>query len=145
MARITEEASATVSMNMEPARKALNEATAAARQFKRELEELEAIPDGKKSLDEKLRIEKLKDLLTLSTKEIDKAKAKLETFQNTMKNLKTSSFNDLYKASKELESQIRKLKPGTEEYIAASHDLKQVRTRLNDLKEGWKEIGRAHV
>ena len=140
MARITEEASATVSMNMEPARKALNEATAAARQFKRELEELEAIPDGKKSLDEKLRIEELKDLLTLSTKEIDKAKAKLETFQNTMKNLKTSSFNDLYKASKELESQIRKLKPGTEEYIAASHDLKQVRTRLNDLKEGWKAV-----
>ncbi len=140
MGRITEEASATVTMNMEPARKALDEGKNAAKAFREELESLMAVPEGERSLDQKLRIAQLTEDIAKADKEIEKAEKKLKTFRETMKNLNSASLNELYKASKELEAQIKRLKPGTEEYIAANHDLKMVNTRLKDLRDGWKAV-----
>jgi TP901 family phage tail tape measure protein len=137
MARITEEASATVTMNMEPARKSFEEWTDAVDKGKKKLEELLAEADrpGKDAA-----IAKLKDDIAHASNEAEKAGKKLKTFRDTLSNLKAAPFNDLVKASKELESQIKKLTPGTEEYIAATHDLKMVNTRLKDLREGWRAV-----
>lgn len=139
MARITEEASATVNMNMEPARKSFEEWTAAVEKGKKELAELLALPQ-KEQNKKQSQISKVKEDIAHATNEADKAKKKLETFQDTLKSLNTSSFNALIKASKELEAHIKKLAPGTQEYIAANHDLKMVNTRLKDLREGWKAV-----
>lgn len=137
MAKITEEASATVTMNMEPARKELDELKQSITKCRDKLAEMMAEPEQKRDL------KGIKDLEAklsqLETKE-QKVTEKLQTFRDTLKNLNGATFNQLYKASKELESQIKRLKPGTEEYIAATHDLKMVRTRINDLREGWKAV-----
>lgn len=140
MARITEEASATLSMNMEPARKALNEATADAKRFKEQLEAILAVPEKDRSLSEKAKIPQLQSDLKAAEKRVASATEKLKKFQDTLKNLDTASFNDLYKASKELEAQIKRLKPGTEEYIAATHDLQAVKTRLADIRKAMSAV-----
>ena len=137
MAKITEEASATVTMNMEPARKSFEEWTAAVENGKKKLEELlaEADKPGKNAA-----IAKVKDDIAKATHEAEKAEKQLKTFRDTLSNLNGASFNELYKASKALEAQIKRLKPGTEEYIAANHDLQMVNTRIKDLREGWKAV-----
>lgn len=137
MARITEEASATITMNMEPARKRLNELGELIEADKAKLEEMMSVADDQR---DHAGIKKLEQNLKDYEREQKSVNEKLKTFRDTLSNLNTSSFNALYKASKELEAQVKRLKPGTEEYIAATHDLKMVRTRLNDLKEAWKGV-----
>jgi TP901 family phage tail tape measure protein len=137
MAKITEEASATVSMNMEPARKSFEEWTEAIDKGKKKLEELLAVPEHKR---DNKAIREIEEGIAKATKEADKAEKKLKTFRDTLKNLNSASMNDLYKASKELEAQIKRLTPGTKEFIAATHDLKMVKTRLNDLRDGFKAV-----
>lgn len=126
-------------MNMEPARKSFEEWTAAVEKGKKELEKLLAVPEDKR---DNKAIDSVTDAIAKATKEASKAEQKLKTFRDALSNLNGSSLNELYKASKELESQIKKLKPGTKEYIAANHDLKMVNTRLRDLKEGWKAVSK---
>ena len=144
MAKVNEEASATVTMNMEPARKSFEEWTAAVEKGKKKLEELLALPQEKQKPSQ---IAKLKEEIAHATNEAEKAEKKLKTFRDTLSNINGSSFNDLYKASRELEAQIKKLVPGTKEYIAASADLKKVNTRIKDMRDGWRavseETGRA--
>jgi TP901 family phage tail tape measure protein len=138
MTKITEEASATVTMNMEPARKSLEELQQNIKTCRDKLAEMMAEPEQKRDLK---GIKELEAHIAQLEKREQAATEKLQTFRDTMKNLNGATFNQLYKASKELESQIKRLKPGTEEYIAATHDLRMVRTRINDLREGWKAVG----
>lgn len=137
MARITEEASATVSMNMEPARRSLEEWTQSVERGKQKLKELLDVPEGKR---DNKAIRDVEGGIRKAQKEVAKAEEKLKTFRDTLKNLNSASINELYSASKKLEAQIKRLKPGTKEFIAASHDLKMVKTRLNDLRDGFKAV-----
>lgn len=137
MTRITEEASATISMNMEPARKELEKWAKVVEDGKKELEELLALPEEKRDY---AAIRKLEATIAKATEKTKEAEDRLKTYRDTMNNLSSAPFNDLYKASKQLESQIKRLKPGTEEYIAATHDLQMVNTRINDLKKAWKAV-----
>ena len=137
MARITEEASATVTMNMEPARKELDELKQSITKCRDKLAEMMAEPEQKRDLK---GIKGLEAKIAQLEKQEKSATGKLQTFRDTLKNLNAASFNQLYKASKELESQIKRLTPGTKEYIAASHDLQMVRTRIADLRKGWAAV-----
>lgn len=137
MARITEEASATVTMNMEPARKSLNELKESISSCRDKLAEMMAEPEQKRDMK---GIKDLEAKIAQLEKQEKSATEKLQTFRDTLKNLNAASFNQLYKASKELESQIKRLTPGTKEYIAASHDLQMVRTRIADLRKGWAAV-----
>lgn len=137
MARITEEASATVTMNMEPARKSLNELKESISSCRDKLAQMMAEPEQKRDMK---GIKDLEAKIAQLEKQEKSATEKLQTFRDTLKNLNAASFNQLYKASKELESQIKRLAPGTKEYIAASHDLQMVRTRIADLRKGWAAV-----
>lgn len=138
MTKITEEASATVTMNMEPARKSLKELQDVIAADRAELEKMMAVPEEKRDLKGIKALEA--KLSQLEAKE-KSATEKLQTFRDTLQNLNGATMNQLSKAAAELEWQIKRLKPGTEEYIATAHDLKMVRTRQKDLRDGWKAVG----
>ena len=77
-------------------------------------------------------------------------------FEKVIKNINGSSLNELQFAARKLNQEVRRLKPGTDEFVAASKKLKEVRTRMKEIesqsrqtqsvfgsffsKIGWKAI-----
>ena len=77
-------------------------------------------------------------------------------FEKVIKNINGSSLNELQSAARKLNQEVRRLKPGTDEFVAASKKLKEVRTRMKEIesqsrqtqgvfgsffsKIGWKAI-----
>lgn len=69
-------------------------------------------------------------------KTISSAKNATMDFDKVLRNLNGSSLNDLNKVYRALNSEIRKLAPGTAEYIAKSNDLNKVKARISELNKG---------
>lgn len=77
-------------------------------------------------------------------------------YERILKDLNGSNLNDLQFAARKLNQEVRRLKPGTEEFVEASKKLKEVRTRMKEIesqsrqtqgvfgsfftKIGWKAI-----
>lgn len=77
-------------------------------------------------------------------------------YERILKDLNGSNLNDLQFAARKLNQEVRRLKPGTDEFVAASKKLKEVRTRMKEIesqsrqtqsvfgsffsKIGWKAI-----
>ena len=72
--------------------------------------------------------------LAATEKSIDAVNKDMLRFEKIMNNLNGSNLNELTAASKKLYQQLRKLKPGTEEFIATSKKLKEVRTRMREIE-----------
>ena len=68
--------------------------------------------------------------LTKSQKDLNEDTKKFEKILN---NLNGASLNQLQSASKKLNQQVRRLKPGTEEFVAASKKLKEVKARMSGI------------
>lgn len=60
-------------------------------------------------------------------------------FDKILNDINGSSYNDLTKAARMLEAQVKKLKPGTEQFVAASKKLKEVRTRMKEIDDQTRE------
>lgn len=71
-----------------------------------------------------------------STKSINEEHKKFEKILN---NINGSTYNELAKAAKMLEGQVRKLAPGTEQFVASSKKLKEVRTRMKEIDGQTRE------
>ena len=71
-----------------------------------------------------------------STKSINEEHKKFEKILN---NINGSTYNELAKAAKMLEGHIRKLAPGTEQFVASSKKLKEVRTRMKEIDGQTRE------
>lgn len=56
-------------------------------------------------------------------------------FEKTMNDLNGSSLNELTAAARKLQQQMRRLKPGTDEFVASSKRLKEVRTRMKEIED----------
>ena len=72
--------------------------------------------------------------LMATEKSIKSCTADMEKFQKTVNNLNGSNLNELQAASSKLYNQMRKLKPGTDEFVAASKKLKEVRARMKEIE-----------
>ncbi len=79
-------------------------------------------------------------------KEIDAVYASMKSineehkkFDKILNDINGSSYNDLTKAARMLEAQVKKLKPGTEQFVAASKKLKEVRTRMKEIDDQTRE------
>ena len=72
--------------------------------------------------------------LMATEKSIKSCTADMEKFQKTVNNLNGSNLNELQAAARKLYNQMRKLKPGTDEFVAASKKLKEVRTRMKEIE-----------
>lgn len=55
-------------------------------------------------------------------------------YERILKDLNGSNLNDLQFAARKLNQEVRRLKPGTEEFVAASKKLKEVRTRMKEIE-----------
>lgn len=72
--------------------------------------------------------------LMATEKSIKSCTSDMEKFQKTVNNLNGSNLNELQAAARKLYNQMRKLKPGTDEFVAASKKLKEVRTRMKEIE-----------
>lgn len=81
-----------------------------------------------------------KELLALNKelnsveKSQDSINKEMQRFEKIMNNLNGSNLNQLSAAAKTLNKQLRQLKPGTDEFIATSKKLKEVRTRMKEIE-----------
>ena len=76
------------------------------------------------------------DAMYASMKSINEEHKK---FDKILNDINGSSYNDLTKAARMLEAQVKKLKPGTEQFVAASKKLKEVRTRMKEIDDQTRE------
>lgn len=131
------EARAVVTMNMEPARDEINKLNKEIADSKKRLEELMAVPEKKRNYKD---IHNLEKLIARQEQQLVRANEKLKNFRDTLKHLDTASINKLTNAKKALNEQIRRLTPGTKQWIAATEDYKKVTARLNSVQTAYKEV-----
>lgn len=72
--------------------------------------------------------------LMATDKSINAINTDMQRFEKTLNNLNGSNLNELQIAARKLYSQMRKLKPGTDEFVAASKKLKDVRARMKEIE-----------
>ena len=136
----TVEANAVISLNMEPARQKVEEFRKSVAEARQELQKLERTPVGSLNKDDLSRMKELRKEIPRMEKELAKAEKSLKGFRDTLRHLDKASINDLTNAKRALNDQIRKLTPGTREYIAATEDYKKVNARLQSLNNAYKQV-----
>lgn len=133
MAKNTQEAEVIVTLNGTAAKKAVAEMT---REYQRlQKEALAAKKAGNEALGRQLdaQAQKLK-------KDIQVTAVETKKFADIMKNINGATLKELTGAAKQLRSEINKLKPGTQEFITKSKQLKEVNTRINQLKGSFQGL-----
>ena len=136
----TVEANAVISLNMEPARQKVEEFRKSMAVARQELQKLERTPVGALNKEDLTRMKDLRKEIPRMEKELAKAEKSLKGFRDTLRHLDKASINDLTNAKRALNDQIRKLTPGTREYIAATEDYKKVNARLQSLNNAYKQV-----
>lgn len=133
MAKNTTEAEVVVTCNGEAARNEIE-------RLEKEIEEYtkaaaEAYQAGDKALGDKMA----KKVGQLS-KSLDTAKKNVKSMTEVIKNINSATITELTAASKQLQSELKKLSPTEQEFIDKSKQLKQVNLRLTELKQGFKGV-----
>ena len=133
MAKNTTEAEVVVTCNGEAARNEID-------RLEKEIQEYtkaaaEAYQAGDKALGDKMA----KKVGQLS-KSLDAAKKNVKSMTEVIKNINSATISELTAASKQLQSELKKLSPTEQEFIDKSKQLKQVNARLTELKQGFKGV-----
>lgn len=79
-----------------------------------------------------------KELMSVE-KSITDISENTKKFEKILNNLNGASLNELQSAARKLNQQVRRLKPGTDEFVAASKKLKDVRTRMKEIEGQTKD------
>ena len=125
-----------VTLNNQEALQRIDELKNKAAQLHAELYKIAMTAKGGVSSKEWQQKKKELDAMYASMKSINEESKKYEKILN---DINGSSYNELTKAAKMLEGQVRKLKPGTEQFIAASKKLKEVRTRMKEIDDQTRD------
>lgn len=91
-------------------------------------------------------IEGAKDLqrqLDACNKSMSAIKRETKDWGDVLNNLNGSTLGELQKAASGLNKQLRNLKPGTQEFIEKSKQLRQVKDRMNEIQGKTKEVQNA--
>lgn len=139
----TVQANAVITLNMEPAREKVKEFGDLLAEARRKLDELNKKPIELRTDAENKRIKELEKEVAKLEKQFGKAQQNLKNFRDTLQHLDKASINDLTNAKKALNEQIRRLTPGTKEYIAATEDFKKVNQRLTVLTSTYRQVDTA--
>lgn len=133
MARNTTEANVTVTLNGETARNELKKLEEELKNYKNAAEQ--AYKQGDKAIGDEItkKVQRLEQ-------EFKVAKNEMKDFGNFLKSLNSKSLNELRSAAKQLEGQIRKLSPASEDYVKKSEQLRQVNTRIKQLQSEFKGL-----
>lgn len=133
MAKNTQEAEVIVTLNGQAAKRAIDDMT---KEYNRLTQAaLDAYKAGNDALGKELdtKAQKL-------TKDIEISRREVKKFGDVMKNINGASLKELRSAAKQLQNEINKLAPGTQEFINKSKQLQQVNTRINQLRGSFKGL-----
>ena len=72
-------------------------------------------------------------------KSMSSIKKETKDYREILNRLNGASMNELQKAAQGLNRELRKLKPGTDEFIQKSKELKQVRNRMKELNDETRQ------
>ncbi len=163
MAKNTQEADVIITVNGKAAEEALTNLTKKQKDYER------AVLDGKNAEVEleKLRNTSIADLklegktyseveaaiksrikagqeadkkLNQIKKDIQINRTETKKFADVLNNINGSTLKELDAAARQLKNDIRKLTPGTQEYIEKSRQLKEVNSRIVQLRNGFKGV-----
>lgn len=115
-----------VTLNAAQAESTLNALKSSADELRKKM--IEATKLGNK--DDAAKYQKELDSVKKSMSNIKK---ETKDYSDLMKNLNGSSLNELQKAASGLNKQLKNLIPGTKEFIEKSKQLKQVRSRIDEV------------
>ena len=133
MAKNTQEAEVIVTLNGQAAKRAIEDM---AKEYDRLTKAaLDAYKAGDDALGKKLDAQAQK-----LTKDMEITRRETKKFAEIMKNINGASLKELRSAAKQLQSEINKLSPGTQEFITKSKQLQQVNTRIRQLTSSFKGL-----
>lgn len=75
-----------------------------------------------------------------SKRSLESVKQGVDNYDKAMKNLDSKSIENLVKLKRQLNSEIKKLVPGTKEWIDLTNDYKKVDARISSLQKAMKEV-----
>lgn len=133
MAKNIQEAEVVVTLNGQAAKNTINQMTQEYNRLRRSA--LEAYKVGQDALGKKLDAQAQKLM-----KDIQVTRVETKKFADILKNVNGASLKELRGAAKQLQSEIAKLKPGTQEFITKTKQLKEVNTRINQLTASFKGL-----
>ena len=73
-------------------------------------------------------------------KSLDNVTVGVQNYQKALNSLDTRSLQNLYKLKKQINAEIKKLIPGTEEYIRLTKDYKKVEERINSITKATQSM-----
>ena len=136
MANNDVKASVSITFSGQEAQKQIDNLTKKAENLRKKLEE------AKNALNpDQAQIKKLERQLKDVEKTIASATQESKKYEDVLKNLGGSTIKQLRQAQRQLNAEIQKLKPGTEEYINATKNYATVSQRLKSLEKGYKSVG----
>lgn len=122
-------------VNQSQAQDAVEKYTKKLAELNKQLAEIDKTEDGWEKKEKKLQRQIKSTEGTLKG-----VQEGVENYQKAMNNLDGRSLANLIKLKKQLNAEIKKLVPGTEEYINRTKDLKKVEERINSLSKATKSM-----
>ena len=140
MAKNVQEARVDVTLNGEAAKNEIKTMKEQLDEFTKELLRLQKTPVGAMKPGEVQKMGELRKETQKLEKQIKSAEEKTEAFARTLKNINSSSLKDLQAAARRLSYEVKELAPGTQEFIEKSKQLKDVNTRIVQLRSSFKGV-----
>lgn len=136
MANNDVKASVSITFSGQEAQKQIDKLTATAEKLRKKLEE------AKNALNpDQAQIKKLEKQIKDVEKTINSATQETKKYEDVLKNLSGSTIKQLRQAQRQLNAEIQKLKPNTEEYVNATKNYATITQRLKSLEKGYKSVG----
>ena len=140
MAKNTQEARVDVTLNGEAAKNEMKSMKEQLEEFTKELLRLQKTPVSALKPGEVQKMGELRKETQKLEKQIKSAEEKTEAFARTLKNINGASLKDLQAAARRLSFEVKELAPGTQEFIEKSKQLKDVNTRIVQLRTTFKGV-----
>ncbi|MBR5146433.1 MAG: phage tail tape measure protein [Bacteroidales bacterium] len=136
MANNDVKASVSITFSGQEAQKQIEKLTNKAEDLRKKLEE------AKKALNpDQAQIKKIENQIKDVEKTINSATQETKKYEDVLKNLSGSTIKQLRQAQRQLNAEIQKLKPNTEEYVNATKNYATITQRLKSLEKGYKSVG----
>lgn len=140
MAKNVQEARVDVTLNGEAAKNELRTMKEQLEGFNKELLRLQKTPVGAMKPGEVQKMGELRKETKKLEKQIKATEDKTEAFARTLKNINGASLKDLQAAARRLSFEVKELTPGTQQFIEKSKQLKDVNTRIVQLRTTFKGL-----
>lgn len=125
-----------ITLSGKEAEKQIEHLKGKADELKKKLQEAKQAlnPDTKEIARLERELKKVETTLSTVTRESKK-------YEDVLKNLSGSTIKQLRQAQRQLNAEIQKLKPNTEEFIKATKNYATITQKIKSLEKGYKSVG----